>query len=61
MDFNNKRLAFSYFHSNLLDMVYRQSVHFSGKLPNEYEKMIFPIDESEKKIEEIHVNVGSIN
>ena len=44
-----------------LDIVYRQSAHFSGKLPNEYEKMIFPIVESERKIEEIHVNVSSIN
>lgn len=61
LDFNNKGLAFSYFLSNLLDTVYRQSVHSSGKLPNEYEKMIFPIDENEKKIKEIHVNVSSIN
>ena len=61
LDFSNKGLAFSYFLSNLLDIVYRQSVHFSGKLPNEYEKMIFPIDENEKKIKEIHVNVSNIN
>lgn len=61
LEFSNKGLAFSYFLSNLLDIVYRQSAHFSGKLPNEYEKMIFPIVESERKIEEIHVNVSSIN
>ena len=60
MNYNNKGLAFSYFFSNLLDIVYRQSVHFFGRLPKEYEKMIFPIDESEKKIDEIQVKVSSV-
>jgi hypothetical protein len=55
MDYNNKGLAFSYFFSKLLEIVYKKSVYYSGKLPYEYEKMKYPIDEIEKKIDYVRV------
>lgn len=57
MNNHNEGLAFAYFFSYLLEIIYKRSSHFVGRLPKEFEKLLFPIDEMVCKIYEVKVDI----
>lgn len=55
---SNVGLAFSYFFSNLLEVIYKKSIHFIGRMPKEFDRLLFPIeDKTVHKVYEINVKM----